>query len=181
MVSPSSTDRWLAVLGGIIAVLFGLFAFAMPGVMIAWLVIAFGAFVIVDAIILLAGGIAAGDRGNLRWILVAGAVVTLILGVLAVWNPIGFAIAITLLIGAWTFVSGLVQVFIGIAMRPVPYWWAMLISGLLGVIVGLYIITQPVGGTVVLVWALGLYAIVYGVGRVVQGISSAPVAGRTTL
>jgi uncharacterized membrane protein HdeD (DUF308 family) len=173
MAPTSSTNRWIAVLGGIVAVLFGIFAFAMPGTMLASLVIIFGAFVIVDALILLVGGIAAGsESGPLRWILVAGAVVALILGVLAVWNPIGFAIAITLLIGVWSLVSGIVQVFAALALRPVPYWWVLAVSGVLGVIVGMYIVLQPVAGTVVLVWALGLYAIVYGVGRLVSGLSS---------
>jgi len=182
--SISSQNRWLAVIGGIVAILFGILAFAMPGTMLASLVLFFGAFVIIDAIILLAGGImAGGEAANLRWVLIAGAVVTLIIGVLALWNPVGFVIALVVLIGIWTLVSGLVQVFVGIAARGAPYWWVMLISGILGIIVGLYIITQPVAGSVVLIWALGIYAVVYGVGRIMQGFtpSFASAAGSAQL
>jgi len=180
----SSQDRWLALLGGVIAVLFGVLAFAMPGMVLASLVLFFGAFVIVDGLILLAGGVTVrGRAANLRWILIAGAVVALIIGVLALWNPVGFVIALVVLIGVWTLVSGLVQAFIGIAARGAPYWWVMLVSGVLGIAVGLYIVTQPVAGSVVLVWALGIYAVVYGIGRILQGLSpsSAPVAGSAGL
>ena len=182
MVSSTSSNRWLAILGGIVAVLFGLFAFAMPGVMVASLVIAFAAFVIIDALLLLAGGLTlGGDLGDLRWVLVAGAVIALVLAGLALWNPVGFALTITLLIGIWTLVTSIVQVIAGIALRPVPYWWVLVLSGVVGVIVGLYIIPQPVAGTVVLVWALGLYAIIYGVGRILQGIAPGPGSGQATL
>lgn len=177
MASSSSTHKWLAVLGGIVAILFGLFAFAMPGVMLVSLVLFFAIFAIIEALVLLFGGIVVGpEAGSMRWILIAGAVVTLILGILALWNPTGFVIAIALLIGIWAFVLGLFQIFIGIAGRGVPYWWLTLISGVLGVIVGLYILTQPIAGSVVLIWALGIYAIVFGIERIVLAFSPAPAA-----
>ncbi len=182
MVPSPSSNRWLAVLGGIVAILFGLFAFVMPGTIVASLVIAFAAFVIIDALILLAGGFTLGDEWKeLRLILVAGAVIALILAGLALWNPVGFALTITLLIGIWMLVSSIIQAIAGVALRPVPFWWVMVLSGVIGVIVALYIITQPVAGTVVLVWALGLYAVIYGVGRVLQGIAPGPGSGQATL
>ncbi|MEN6342333.1 MAG: DUF308 domain-containing protein [Methanospirillum sp.] len=177
MAQPSSTNKWIGVLAGIVAILFGLFAFAMPGVMLVSLVLFFGIFAIIEALILLFGGIMAGsEMASMRWILIAGAVVTLILGVLALWNPTGFVIAIAILIGIWAFVLGLFQIFVGIAGRTAPYWWLTLISGVLGVIVGLYILTQPVAGSVVLIWALGIYAIVFGIERIVLAFSPAPAA-----
>ena len=91
----------------------------------------------------------------MRWILIGGAVITLILGILALYNPTGFVIAIAFLIGIWMFVLGLFQVFAGIADRSAPYWWLTLIVGIIGVIVGLYIMTQPRAGGIVLVWVLG--------------------------
>jgi uncharacterized membrane protein HdeD (DUF308 family) len=175
--TPTTPNRWLAVLAGIVAVLFGLFAIAMPGAMLASLVLFFGVFAIVEALILLFGGVmAGGEAGPLRWILIGAAVVTLILGVLALWNPTGFVIAIAFLIGIWMFVLGLFQVFAGIADRSAPYWWVTLLAGVVGVIAGLYIMTQPIAGSVVLVWVLGIYAIVFGIERVVLGLMPAPAS-----
>lgn len=169
--TPSSPNRWLAVLAGIVAILFGLYAFAMPGLTLASLVFVFAIFAIVEALILLFGGIMAGsEMGSARWILIGAAVVTLILGILAIWNPIGVVLTVTFLVGLWAFVLGLFQVFAGIADRSASYWWLTLISGIIGVIVGLYIMTNPVAGAVVLVWVLGIYAIVFGIERIIVGL-----------
>src|SRR5665647_426059 len=120
--TPSSPNRWLVVLAGIIAILFGLFALVAPAAMLASLVLFFGIFAIIEAIIMLIGGImAGGGEGSARW----------------------FVIAIAFLIGIWAFVLGLFQVFAGIAGRGAPYWWLTLIAGIIGVFVGLYIMTQP--------------------------------------
>ena len=171
--TPSSPNRWLVVLAGIIAILFGLFALAMPATMLASLVLFFGFFAIIQAIILLIGGImAGGEEGSMRWILIGAAVVTLILGVLALYNPTGFVIAIAFLIGIWAFVLGLFQVFAGIADRSAPYWWLTLIAGIIGIFVGIYIMTQPIEGSIVLVWVLGIYAIVFGIERIVLSFYS---------
>lgn len=175
--TPSSPNRWLAVLAGVVAILFGFYAIAMPGMTLASLLFVFAIFAIVEGAILLFGGIAAGsDTGNLRWILVGAAVVTLILGILAIWNPVGFVLTVTFLVGLWAFVLGLFQVFAGIAGRSAPYWWVTLISGIIGVIVGLYIMTNPVAGAVVLVWALAIYAIVFGIERIVMAFAPGPEA-----
>ena len=180
--TPSSPNRWLAVLAGVVAILFGFYALAMPGMTLASLLFVFAIFAIVEGAMLLFGGIAAGsETGNLRWILVGAAVVTLILGILAIWNPVGFVLTVTFLVGLWAFVLGLFQVFAGIADRRAPYWWLTLIVGIIGIIAGLYIMTQPVAGSVVLVWVLGIYAIVFGIERIVLGFSPAPAASTAAL
>ena len=40
--------------------------------------------------------------------------------------------------------------------RQAP-WWLLLLGGILTVIVGILLLTNPVQTTVALVWALGLY------------------------
>ncbi len=182
MAQTQSTNKWLGVLAGIVAILFGIFAFAMPLVMLASLVLFFAIFAIIEALILLYGGIVAGGgAGSIRWVLIGAAVITLILGILALWNPIGFVIAIAFLIGIWMFVLGLFQVFVGIADRRAPYWWLTLIVGIIGIIAGLYIMTQPIAGTVVLVWVLGIYAIVFGIERIVMAFAPAPAAAAVAI
>ena len=180
--TPSSPNRWLVVLAGIIAILFGLFALVAPAAMLASLVLFFGIFAIIEAIIMLIGGImAGGGEGSARWILIGAAVVTMILGVLALYNPTGFVIAIAFLIGIWAFVLGLFQIFAGVADRSAPYWWLTLIAGIIGVFVGLYLMTQPLAGSVVLVWVLGIYAIVFGIERIIIGFMPAPTEASASI
>ncbi len=180
--APSSPNRWLAILAGVVAILFGLYALVMPGMTLASLLFIFAIFAIVEGVILLFGGIAGGSEiGNLRWILIGAAVVTLILGILAIWNPIGVVLTVAFLYGIWAFVLGLFQVFAGIAIRSAPYWWLTLIAGIIGIIVGLYIMTNPVAGAVVLVWVLGIYAIIFGIERIAMAFAPNPVAAPAAL
>ena len=65
-------------------------------------------------------------------------------------------IAIAFLIGIWMFVFGLLGIFAGFAARGTRSWWLSLIAGIIGVIGGLYFLTQPGEGSVVLVWVLGI-------------------------
>lgn len=177
-----SSHKWLAVLAGIVAIIFGLFALAMPGTMLVSLVLFFAIFALIEAIILIISGVmAGGGEGSARWVLIGAGVVLLILGVLAIYNPTGFVLTIAFLIGLWMFVLGLFQLWAGIADRSAPYWWLTLIAGIIGIIAGLYIMTQPVAGSVVLVWVLGIYAIVFGIERIVMAFAPAPSAATATI
>ena len=171
----SSPNKWLIVLTGIVAIVFGLFAIAMPDTMLASLVLVFAIFVIANALIMLARGAFFARTATRRWLLIAGGLITLVIGVLALFRPAGFVIALVMLIALWALFMGVLQIYAGIISRGAPYWWLMLITGVIGVVVGLYIITQPIAGTVVLVWALGIYAIVYGIGEIVQLFLPDPV------
>lgn len=176
MTDPSSSpNRWLIILTGIVAILFGLFAIAMPAAMLASLVLVFALFVIANALIMLARGVLARERTR-RWLLLAGGLITLVIGLLAFFRPAGFVIALVLLVALWALFMGVFQIYAGIVARGAPYWWLMVLTGAIGVIVGLYIFTQPLAGTVALVWVLGIYAIVYGVGELVQLFLPDPVA-----
>jgi uncharacterized membrane protein HdeD (DUF308 family) len=46
--------------------------------------------------------------------------------------------------------------------RQAP-WWLLLLGGILTVIVGILLLTNPAKTTVVLVWALGLYWVIQGI------------------
>ncbi len=174
-MAATSTNKWLMVIAGIIAILFGLLCFALPGATILTILVFFAIFAIIEAIILLYGGVVAGSGpGSARWVMIAAAVVLLILGILALWNPAGFVLTITFLIGIWIFLMGLFQIFAGIAGRSMPYWWLTLIVGIIGVLAGLYIMMQPVAGAIVILWVLGIYAIVFGIERIVMAFYPAP-------
>lgn len=46
--------------------------------------------------------------------------------------------------------------------RQAP-WWLLLLGGILSIIIGLLLLSNPVKTTVVLVWALGLYWVIQGI------------------
>ena len=57
---------WLILLRGIVAIVFGIFAFIWPGLTLVTLVLFWGAFTLIDGVLALANAIMGGDMGS-RW------------------------------------------------------------------------------------------------------------------
>ena len=98
-----SRNWWLVVLRGVAAVLFGLLALAWPGLTLVALAVVFGVYAIVDAAAV--GCTAYRAEGGTRAPLVVQAVLTLIMGLIALLWPLAAVIALVFIIGAWAIVT----------------------------------------------------------------------------
>lgn len=75
-------------------------------------------------------------------------------GILILSNVLTGAIALTFVLGVTIFAQGVIQVILAFAIRPIQSWGALLVSGVLGVILGILIWSQwplSVG------WLLGVW------------------------
>jgi uncharacterized membrane protein HdeD (DUF308 family) len=100
--------------------------------------------------------------GGFLWQIFLG-ILYLAFGFMLVSQPVSGAVVLTYVLGLLLFVSGLVRIFIGLR-----HWsevgWVMVLSGALGVIVGLIILAQwPVSGLWVLGLLLGIDLISHGI------------------
>jgi uncharacterized membrane protein HdeD (DUF308 family) len=93
--------------------------------------------------------------------LIEGAVL-LILGMFAVLVPPVATLAITILFGWLFLISGIVGLITTFWMRSAPGFWWSLISAALGIVVGLLLLTRPVGGALSLTLLLIAFFIVEG-------------------
>jgi uncharacterized membrane protein HdeD (DUF308 family) len=89
-------------------------------------------------------------------------VVLLILGMFAVLVPPVATLAITILFGWLFLISGIVGLITTFWMRSAPGFWWSLISAALGIVVGLLLLTRPVGGALSLTLLLIAFFIVEG-------------------
>lgn len=95
-------------------------------------------------------------------LLIAG-LVAIAGGVLALFNPLGATLAATTIV-AWLFlIMGVLQIVaafgdMGFGSR---IWTALL--GVLAVVIGIWILNNPVAGTMALTWTIGLLFLVEGV------------------
>jgi uncharacterized membrane protein HdeD (DUF308 family) len=65
----------------------------------------------------------------------------------------------------WAIVTGVVEVVVGVRLRQViTNEWALIFSGVLSVLLGVALVLQPDAGALALVWLIGAYAIVFGLG-----------------
>ena len=155
--------HWGALLArGLLAVVLGLAAFVWPGVTLFVLAFVFGAYMFVDGIF--AGIAAVHARGGRRIPLILGAVAGLVVGVVTFLWPAATLFALTIVIGAWALLTGLMQIVMAVWMRrELQGEWTHLLTGLVSVLLGLMILLWPVWGAVLVAWLIGLYVVIFGV------------------
>lgn len=158
-----SRHWWLLALRGLIAVLFGVLAFVLPGVTLLTLVYLFGIFALANGILALIHALAA-PKGYPRFgALIFSGVISVAAGVLAfVWPGIT-ALSLVLLIAAWAIVNGVFEIAFAIRLRRViPHEWSLALAGVLSVLLGVIMLIQPSAGALALLWWIGSFAILFG-------------------
>ncbi len=153
----------LMALGGIVALLNPLAAsitataiaaaaFAVAGVLQIWM------------------GLAGLDGTGSR----AGSVILgllfLLFAVSVVFNPLGGVISLTLLMGLFFFVLGLVRLWLGYRLRPRRGWTWIVAAGVVSVLLGLVILAAVPQG------ALGILGIILGVELLSSGATAVAAA-----
>jgi uncharacterized membrane protein HdeD (DUF308 family) len=109
--------------------------------------------------------VAAMVRGHWKLFLIEG-IILVILGFLAVAVPLVAGLAVTILFG-WLFViSGIVGLITTFAMRQAPGFRWSLLSGVLGIVVGGWLLVQPALGLVSLTYLLIAFFIVEGIATI---------------
>ena len=99
-----------------------------------------------------------------HWVLyLVEGVVLLVLGAIAIIIPPLATLAATILFGWLFLISGVVGLVTSFMMRAAPGFWWSLISAALGVLVGGWLLAQPVSGAVSLTILLVAFFIIEGV------------------
>jgi uncharacterized membrane protein HdeD (DUF308 family) len=154
---------WAFALRGIVAILFGVVAFLMPGITLYALVLLFGAFAIVDGAFAAAGGLRRGS-GTPDWFLVAGGVLGVVAGVIALVWPAITALVLLAVIAAWAIATGVIEIVAAYRLREVIKGEALLaLNGVVSVIFGVVLILFPGAGAIAVIWLIAAYAIASGI------------------
>jgi uncharacterized membrane protein HdeD (DUF308 family) len=169
---------WTLGLRGLVAILFGIAAFAWPGLTLAVLITLFGAFMLVNGVF----GVVAGVRMG-SWFFGLNGVIGIIAGLLTFFWPGVTATALVVIIGVWAIMAGVVEIMGAIQLRKVIDNELLLgISGLLSVIFGIVLVVQPAVGALSLVWIIGSYAMVIGILLIMLAFrlrgSNQPISGQ---
>ncbi|WP_250846900.1 HdeD family acid-resistance protein [Aquisphaera insulae] len=162
MVIVLSQNWWALALRGLFAVLFGIAAFAWPGITWGALVLLYGAYALVDGGFAIAAAVA-GRTGGLPWwaMLVQGLVGVAVAIMTFVWLPVA-ELALLYVVAAWAVVTGLFQVIAAIRLRrEIEGEWLLALGGIASILFGLLAAMRPVAGVVAISWMIGAYAIVF--------------------
>lgn len=154
---------WALALRGVAAIVFGVLAFAWPGITIVSLVILYGAYALVDGVFSIFAAIGGGTPAPRWWLAVVG-ILGVLAGLIAFANPVLVGLYLLWFIGAWAIVSGVMEIIGAIRLRKeIDNEWMLILHGVIGVLFGIMLFAWPVTSAVALIWVIGAYAIAAGV------------------
>jgi uncharacterized membrane protein HdeD (DUF308 family) len=171
MIETLKRHWWVPVIRGIAAIVFGVIAFAYPGLTLATLVIFFGAWVLIDGVFRAAGAIA-GRASDPEWgfHLIIG-IVGIIIGFLTFHAPLITALALIIYIAAWALMIGATEIALAIKLRrEIKGEWFLILMGLASILFAVLILWNPAPGAMALLWLIASYAIVFGILGVIFGL-----------
>ena len=165
-----ASNWWLEVLRGVAAIIFGILAFAWPGITLLTLVLFWGAFALVDGVLALAAAVMGGNPAPRWWLAIVG-VAGVVAGILTfVWPGIT-ALVLLVFIAAWAIVLGVFEIVGAIRLRKeIEGEWFLILNGVLSVLFGVVLLWRPGVGALAVIWIIGAYAIILGVIYVAFGL-----------
>jgi uncharacterized membrane protein HdeD (DUF308 family) len=161
---------WLAVLRGVAAIIFGILAFAWPGITLLTLVLFWGAFALVDGVLAIIAAVKGGNPMPRWWLAIVG-LAGIIAGALTFLMPGLTALVLLTFIAVWAIVLGVMEIIGAIKLRKeIQGEWLLILNGAISVLFGIVLLWRPVTGLIALVWIIGAYAIILGVIYVMFGL-----------
>lgn len=153
------TRHWpLILVRGLAAIAFGILCLVWPGISLLALVLIYGVYAIIDGI----SAIAWGARSRWTGMVVVG-VVSMLSGLIAFFWPGITALALIYLIATWAIVRGVSEIAAAIRLHPhVTNETMLIVGGVLSILFGVLVALFPGAGALSLVWAIGVFAVVFG-------------------
>jgi uncharacterized membrane protein HdeD (DUF308 family) len=163
LLTAFASQWWVLLLRGIVAVLFGILTFMVPGLTLVALIILYGAYAVVDGVTALF----VGGRARAWWLVFAG-VLGLVVGVVTFIFPGITAFWLLILIASWAIVRGVFEIVVAIQLRKeLTNEWMLILGGVLSIIFGVLLFLNPAAGALAMVWLIGAYAVVFGIMMIV--------------
>jgi len=160
---------WALALRGALAVLFGVAAFVVPGLTVAFLIALFGAYALIDGVLAIVAGVKAAEHHDRFGSLLLRGILGIAAGLVAFFLPAATAVVLTLMIGAWAIVTGVLEIVAAVHLHRAHGEWLLIANGVLSVLFGLFLVVAPALGILTLVWIIGGYAIVSGIIMIMLG------------
>lgn len=154
---------WPAILlRGIASVIFGILAFAYPGITLAVLVTIFGIYALLDGAFTLWGAFRGDTRARTFPVALQG-VLGILVGVFCLAAPALAVLYLIVLIGVWNIAIGVLQVVGALSVRRrIGNTWAMVAGGVLAVGLGAVILFYPAAGALSMVWIIAATSVIVG-------------------
>jgi uncharacterized membrane protein HdeD (DUF308 family) len=97
------------------------------------------------------------------WVFLIGGIASVVFGILAFMNPGAALLVLGMFFAAYVLVDGAVNIWGAVTHRDKDGWWAILLLGIVGVLIGGYALVNPPVSMIALVFLVAFMAIFMGV------------------
>jgi uncharacterized membrane protein HdeD (DUF308 family) len=168
MVGNLVRNWWTFVLQGVLAIGVGVAAFVVPGPTLAAFIAVFAAYAIVSGVFETAAGFSMA--GGPKWSLVAGGLLGIAVGAIAIASPGSTALAVTLLVGIYAIATGVARTSAAYMLRNSSERGLLALSGIVSIAFGVLLVAAPGAGVMAVLWLIGYYAIFAGILAIAVGL-----------
>jgi len=159
-----AANWWVLLLRGILAILFGVAAYAWPGLTLATLVMFFAVFVFVDGVFDVFAAFAGRQENENWWVLLIEGLLGIAFGAITWMRPGITTMVLLLFIAFWAMATGILRIIMALRLRKeIEGEGWLVLSGLASVLFGLIVMARPGAGAMALLWLIGAWAIVVGI------------------
>ena len=144
--------------------LFGVFLFIKPKLANSIIGYVVGTIVLVSGISSLFNYFTKKEMKYINVELIYG-IITIIAGISIIFNPLSISSIITIGVGIWMIINGIIKINRGIILKNYKeeIWPLLLFIGILTLFSGMIIIFNPFKGTMVVTQVLGMFIIIYAI------------------
>ncbi len=155
---------WILMLRGVLALLFGIAAFLLPGVTLATLVLLFAAFAFADGVFEVFHAVRVFRTHENWWLLLMEGLLGILFGVLTFQSPEITTLLLLMYIAAWAIVSGMMRIVEAIHLRrEIEGEWLLALGGIVSLGFGAMMIARPGAGALAVIWFIGTWALIAGI------------------
>ena len=161
---------WVFVVGGVAMVVFGVLAFASPGIALFALATFFAASVLVDGVSNIVGSLQNREKDG-WWILLLMGLLGAVVGAYALFNPPLSIMAFILIVAFEAMLLGAFLVMLGYKVRKTTSReWLLYLTGGLSILFGILVIANPIAGSRTIVYVIASWSLMIGILKVAFGL-----------
>jgi uncharacterized membrane protein HdeD (DUF308 family) len=178
MLAHLGRNWWVFVLRGVVAILFGVLAFARPGITLEVLVLLFAFWALFDGVFALVSSVGAAEAHEPWWPLVLVGLLGIAAGVLTLKWPGITVLALLLIIAYWSIFRGILEIVAAVRLRHLVQgegWF--ILGGIVSIAFGVLLVIYPGSGLLAVIWLLGIYAVIHGIAGLMLGFRLKSLTG----
>ena len=173
MLDFTAKNWWVYVVRGVLALIFGLYAWFMPGLAMSFLLMFFGIFVLMEGIFAIIGSIAGRKDSDTWWFGLFEGIAGLIIGLFTLARPGFVATMIVIFIAIWAIWGGIFRIIAAIKLRKeLDSEWLLIFGGVVSILFGLMLFKHTGAGIVAVSWMIAFFASMLGVLLISFGIKA---------